>query len=270
MRYEAQYLTAVDQLIRRGVEVPEGTVCFNFTEVWDIFEKDATTLDDHNEYDTQCVIPPFDNVAVFVSCASKDKLVKFVVLLKKLWLSQEFESEDGNVQYPAVKGYQWDLWISSNFSDWLWFESNQVQYYTEDGSIEYREIIKSDIPGANNGYETVAPLVNHGMTMLHKKHPVELIHPSRQHRRLAERKFGKKPSPYFLLKVDPNQTQRRLAERNENPSERHMRSHLVRGHFRTTNAHPIEHFNGTRWIPAHARGDKSIGIVEKGYTVVLD
>lgn len=111
------------------------------------------------------------------------------------------------------------------------------------------------------------------MQFMHQKHPVELVTYKRQRRRYIKRKTGKNPSPYFLLRIDPSKTETRIAYEEAPERNTHKKSnlpmHMVRGHFRHVNDHPIEHFNGTFWIPAHTRGNASNGKVDKGYRIVL-
>jgi len=97
---------------------------------------------------------------------------------------------------------------------------------------------------------------------------IELMTPLRGDRRRAQKAGIKEPSPYFLLKVDPTKP-RKVYESTGNHTGQKNRAHIVRGHFRHVHDHPLAQFNGTFWIPAHMRGDKDKGIVNKGYRIVL-
>jgi hypothetical protein len=111
-------------------------------------------------------------------------------------------------------------------------------------------------------------ICSYTMAAIHRHTECELITHNRGTRRTTKRKTGKEPSPYFLLKVEPGKPQKRYAG-NSSKSQHHNKQHIVRGHFRHTMNHPIEHLNGTRWIPSHMRGNESLGQVQKGYRIVL-
>lgn len=146
-----------------------------------------------------------------------------------------------------------------------------------------------DVPVPNNGlffdgnvdedYEKYTPLdiINQYMYgafeafyLLHQKHEIELVTPSRQVSRQVERKTGKKPSPYFEIKVDPTKTQKRYTSTGQ--SGRTRDAHIVRGHFATyTDEKPLfGRLTGTFFKPAHVRGLTEGDMPKaKNYRIVL-
>lgn len=103
---------------------------------------------------------------------------------------------------------------------------------------------------------------------IHSKGDVEFKDWTSRQRRATKSRFKKEPSPYFLLKVG-HQNQIRYNNKPDDAfkSNTKRRAHIVRGHFRTVEDHPIEHFNGTFWIEPHKRGDSENGDINKGYKV---
>jgi hypothetical protein len=108
-----------------------------------------------------------------------------------------------------------------------------------------------------------------GIDLFHRKPEIELVDYPRNYRRRMKHKHGKEPSPYFRI-INPEQV--RKVNTNDKPSQKtgiKMPLHTVRGHFRTVADHPLEWFNGTKWIPSHTRGDKKLGELKKHYRIRL-
>lgn len=107
-------------------------------------------------------------------------------------------------------------------------------------------------------------------SLLHQKHEIELVTPSRQVSRQVERKTGKKPSPYFEIKVEPSKPQKRYTSTQK--TGRSKNAHIVRGNFATytEDAPLLGKYTGTFWRPAHARGVADGDKPEpKNYRIVL-
>jgi hypothetical protein len=106
---------------------------------------------------------------------------------------------------------------------------------------------------------------------VHAKGEVELVTHSRQVSRQCQRTTGKKPSPYFLLKLKEHPTRKVYTDSQKTGIKRSH--HFVRGHFRTYSAdRPMGRgkFVGTVFVRAHQRGDLAEGQTSKGYYISLD
>jgi hypothetical protein len=94
--------------------------------------------------------------------------------------------------------------------------------------------------------------------MIHEKYEIEEVEFTRQVRRQAERKTGKKPSNHYSLRTIKHvRKQYPASDKNNTPAAKPSReAHLVRGHFLTQpDNHPLAQFAGkTFWVPAHNRG----------------
>lgn len=92
------------------------------------------------------------------------------------------------------------------------------------------------------------------LAVFHQRKEIELVDYSRQKRRRIERKTGKAPSPYFRILDASDKPQKRYAGSGASTGRTLEKAHIVRGHFRHTENHPLEQFNGTFWIPSHMKG----------------
>lgn len=111
----------------------------------------------------------------------------------------------------------------------------------------------------------MSPVIYSFLTMLSMKQEIELVNYSRQVKRQIKRKTGKAPSPYFTI-ID-NSKPRKVYSSTPASTSTDRNIHRVRGHFRTTNDHPLDWFNGTKFIRPHIRG---IGELQRSqYKVVL-
>lgn len=88
-------------------------------------------------------------------------------------------------------------------------------------------------------------IINEGYEIEEVEHP-------RNYRRRIERSTGKAPSNHYRVRKIKRTRKRYKASGNSSGNKRP--EHLVRGHFRHVEDHPIAHFNGSWWIPAHTRG----------------
>ncbi len=94
------------------------------------------------------------------------------------------------------------------------------------------------------------------MSHVHHRGEVELVTHPRHIVRQHQRETGKAPSPFFRL-IRPNQPQKVYT--SDGHSGRTLKQHWVSGHFRTVIDHPIEWFNGTKFIKTHERGKGRAG-----------
>lgn len=106
--------------------------------------------------------------------------------------------------------------------------------------------------------------------LMHQKAEFELVTQPRNVSRRIERKTGKKPSPYFEIRVTPN----RVIHQSESRGNRvggKKSPHAVRGHFVTyTDEAPLfGHWTGTLFRKAHVRGGESSMVKHKDYRIVL-
>lgn len=85
--------------------------------------------------------------------------------------------------------------------------------------------------------------------------------------REKRKKSGKNPGQTFkCLEIEPLKEEMRREAKGDG-SEVDRREHTVRGHFRhyTEDAPLFGHYTGNVWVPAHKRGSKEHGTVEKEY-----
>lgn len=120
-----------------------------------------------------------------------------------------------------------------------------------------------------DGRKAAFGAVMYAFYLMHQKTEVELVTPSRQVSRQIERKTGKKPSPYFEIKVDPTKPQKRYTSHNKVGQKRD--AHIVRGNFATyTDEAPLfGKYTGTFFRPSHARGITGDTPKPKNYRIVL-
>jgi hypothetical protein len=82
---------------------------------------------------------------------------------------------------------------------------------------------------------------------------------------IHEREYGRPLSTYKTLSIKPTRKEYQNSAEGESTATK-QRLHIVRGHPRKVEAHPFIP-DGTYWIPAHVRGDESLGVVVKDYKV---
>lgn len=123
-----------------------------------------------------------------------------------------------------------------------------------------------------------APWVMMSISALHRGVPVELVEPSppsRQARRLHERRTGQPLEPehsYYVLMVKPTRpgTFEEIAA-PESHIHVERRQHVVRGHFRWYGERGMfgraDLANRLVWVPAHERGHDGLGTIRKDYKV---
>lgn len=120
-------------------------------------------------------------------------------------------------------------------------------------------------PGGAAGH---VPYALKAIAAMHLHCPVEHVTPSRQERRMAQRKHGRELSDYYVLKVKPAQpSEFGSVGREGTATER--RQHVVRGHFRYyTPERPLfGHTAGMVWVDDHKRGSEGKGRIDKDYKI---
>lgn len=295
-----QYKTFADYLVMRGIPLSDDTVIVNSSEIALPYfaakngdeirnVNNALNLPAANDFVQQRTIPVFDSIVYECGSVVIGGIKGYVcVWAKKMPISKDlnytwFMQSTYIYQHPA-------LGIYGN-RELVGFDKNGISLSSKIGNIDRKKYDddtnelflerhalrhvhfpsdKDDVIILDNSKKSTALILWLAVTraLMHVRPEIELVtHPDNQIKRV-KRKTGKEPSPYFLLRVDPTKP-RKVYESSGNHTGQKNRAHIVRGHFRTTENHPIEQFNGTQWIPAHMRGDKNKGIVNKGYRIVL-
>lgn len=114
------------------------------------------------------------------------------------------------------------------------------------------------------------PFILKTLSVLHQKTYVEHITPTRQLRRMHERKHKKQLADYYILSVQPVQ---QIADMDDvarpvKPAGR-RRAHVVRGHFKYYSPErPLfGRYSGMIWVEDHERGKPELGAIRKDYMV---
>lgn len=124
-----------------------------------------------------------------------------------------------------------------------------------------------------SGFLPLHSLASHAVYMLealsvmHRRCEVEVIEPSRQQRRKAERKRGTSLGNHYFLRVSP---ERRVYPHASSVKKSfHVREHEVRGHFRYYSPErPLfGKYSGMVWVDAFRKGKLDLGKIKKGYAV---
>jgi hypothetical protein len=86
-------------------------------------------------------------------------------------------------------------------------------------------------------------------------------------RRRGKLKASRQVESYWVLDLPGSP---RYWDRSSGQTGIHSRLHVVRGHFKTyTEEAPLfGKMTGTIWVPSHARGDASLGLIEKDYNLL--
>lgn len=120
---------------------------------------------------------------------------------------------------------------------------------------------------------TFLPFALKAISALHQNTVVEHVTPTRQRRRHHKRKHGRDLADYYLLKVRKVRSVRATQNIDQvgQPvhSSRRRREHIVRGHFRyySPEAPLFGRYSGMVWIPAHTRGESTLGQIRKDYLI---
>ena len=113
---------------------------------------------------------------------------------------------------------------------------------------------------------TFLPFALKAISALHQNTVVEHVTPTRQRQRHHKRKHGSVLADYYLLKVRPVRATQDIDQVGQPlHSSRRRREHIVRGHFRyySPEAPLFGRYSGMVWIPAHTRGESSLGRIRK-------
>ncbi len=97
----------------------------------------------------------------------------------------------------------------------------------------------------------------------------EPVHVPKKLRKLRARHTDRAPfSKVYTLKIRAPMRQIRQEMAAQGTSETRA-FHLVRGHFANYDANPLfGKYTGNFWIPAHTRGDLTVGAIRKNYEIV--
>jgi hypothetical protein len=268
-----KYYTLCDYLIEEGVPFQPDAVVFNAMD----------TVEDDRPVTGQYGLPPFDNsfVDVWLPVEHGHNLI-FGVLFSRV-LSAEGHAFH-TIAFGLIKGSPYQYMVSQS----------SVMVYGDDGRIlspvEQLDISRKrqyPLQEPHGGFTSFSFVDEHNImsmpqdianavfrsaarafTYIHRKNEVDLVSLPRQRRRKIKREQGKEPSPYFWIKA-PQKS--RASKGRVTGLIRPSKAHMVRGHFRVVENHPIEQFNGTHWIPAHTRGNNPSGepIQAKNYQIVM-
>ena len=91
--------------------------------------------------------------------------------------------------------------------------------------------------------------------LINEAYDIEEVEFPRNYRRRVHQQTGKLPSNHY--RVRRIKRTRKRYQSNGTGTGKKRPEHLVRGHFRHTENHPLAQFNGDWWIPAHYRGTDS-------------
>jgi len=265
------FKTFADELMMLGFEMNPETVIIDITEAWL-----AILAGKYQEIEANDILPhpPFK----YMFAESKRAHGAYIRATPEHWRFVNFAKRWGGVSDNTIA-------CSDHALDYFLLEG---EYCAGIHQSDHGEGIKDIYPtsgaswdslhecfySADYGhFEPAIRLIKRCLQVMLLYGETQFIKHSRQVERQVQRKTGKRPSPYFLLKVNPNEP-RKVYEFRGNGTPRHveLREHRVRGHFRINPPdHPIPQFAGkTFWIPDHKRGDKELGEVLKGYRIVLD
>jgi hypothetical protein len=114
------------------------------------------------------------------------------------------------------------------------------------------------------------PFILKTLSVLHQKTYVEHVTPTRQMKRMHQRKHKRQLSDYYILSVQPLQqiTDMDDVARPVKPAGR-RRAHVVRGHFKYYSPErPLfGRYSGMIWVSDHERGKPELGAIRKDYMV---
>lgn len=149
--------------------------------------------------------------------------------------------------------------ILKHFPNWY---SNVLLSMAEPLSGKFAGFIEATMRGL------LVDVVIFTLAAFHKQHEIELIDVPHPKARRILRQTGKLPSPYFRILDASDRPQKRYAGSGQATGRTLEKPHIVRGHFRYTENHPLEQFNGTFWIPSHMKG-KGDNAPPPRYKIVL-
>lgn len=241
------YATVTDCLIARGATIPPETIVINADDI------DNAPADQRPSYSDaingQCR-PVFRYTAIETTGENKDgDQVGRVIICdyrpdtNHLTVTSFYLIQDQVTTAP--------FYFKINMRDDM--AGGQGKPQLKDGdyhAVGYPPYFQETITYENLNEDVVfAMLVFH---VIHEGYDIEEVEFPRNYRRRHQKKTGKLPSNHYRVRHIKRTRKRYQATGNSSGNKRP--EHLVRGHFRHVENHPIEHFNGDWWIPAHNRG----------------
>lgn len=122
------------------------------------------------------------------------------------------------------------------------------------------------------GLAGLAPFALKAISYLHQNGEVEEVTPSRQQRRKMQRTYKIEPTKHYILKV--GQVHGRSIQESDigKPVKQKRRKGIVRGHFKFYGSEYgrgklFGKYEGAIFIPAHERGDDTVGRIQKDYKI---
>lgn len=228
--------TFADEIINAGYGLHPETVVFKVNS-----SSNAGFRLDHDKS-----IPPFDNCFIEIEGKKHDQSTLGVCInrAETAWIAQIFGTHDYDQSTILVFPKLLNLEYTDGYLTDAWYSPVDIVPPLENFKPGLTEKIANDI----------FYLGMYGFSLLHQQHEIELVDYPRNVKRFTERKTGKKPSPYFEIKIDPSKPEKRYTSSKK--TGRSKNAHIVRGHFATyTDDAPLfGKYTGTYWRPAHARG----------------
>ncbi|PSN80988.1 hypothetical protein C8B47_03675 [filamentous cyanobacterium CCP4] len=149
-------------------------------------------------------------------------------------------------------------------------ENSMIANFTKDGYLcqdenlgEYIDVnsiglelpwyVRQEIDNRNASEDAIFALMV--FNVINEGYDIEEVEFPRNYRRRVQKKTGKTPSNHYRVR-NIKRTRKRY-QSSSNSAQAKRPEHLVRGHFRHVEDHPLEQFNGDWWIPAHTRGGES-------------
>jgi hypothetical protein len=229
-----------------------------------------------------CCAPPFEQFFVEARTEAAGQVVERGMLCSDI----TDRLDDGWSRYTVTppEGTRWilqmDGFMQLNGRGLIQFAGHLWTHLDQDGRIldDTNEMTIGEVTGVRldeftwPGSQMVNfyPFVMKAISALHRRCEVQHVTPTRQQTRLAQRKQGVKSlTDYYVLKVRPVGKRYDFDDVGRPQPAAGKREHEVRGHFRYYSPErPLfGRISGMVWVPAHRRGEDTIGKIKKDYEV---
>lgn len=264
--------TLCDWLYQRGILFPPTTVIVQANAVAQWLQERTTRETELHLRDYQDVpdIPPFDTM--FVEFEHPVDKVDFGLYVS----TKETKVGFGETTYHAV-GYsnRYGSVGISYYAIEIRYDQQGLFISAERLHTPYRSPFQLTVPshrfageGLEVAYNNFWHTIFFAMQHFHRKREFELVDYLPKYLRREQKMRGKAPSPYFRI-LDSSGVAKRYPSSGKTMTQNTMPLHRVRGHFRrNSDEHPIAHFAGrTFWIPAHERGNRTMGTRDAHYRI---
>lgn len=241
------YATATDCLIARGAIIPPETVIINADQIDKADPSERPSYTD--AINGQCR-PPFQYTAIETIGANNigDQVARVIIA--------DYQT-DTNMMIVSSFLLIRDLvttapfYFKVNMRDDMDKANGKPQLKNGDyHAVGYPDYFQQTISYDNLQEDVLfALLVFH---IIHEGYEIEEVEFPRNYRRRHQAKQGKLPSNHYRIR-SIKRTRKRYQPSGKTTGLKRP-EHLVRGHFRHVENHPLQQFNGDWWIPAHNRG----------------